>query len=165
MASSPPHTLIIGAGITGLVLAQALRKRHAADSPAAPPPFSIFERDPNPTHRGAGWGLTIHWALPDFEALLPADLLARLPETFVDNAAVAEGLTGNFLLFDLQNGAERYRVPPNTRIRVSRERLRRLLMDGLDIQVRTPPPSYSLTLTPLSGPKQLSTSTPPPLAP
>ncbi|KFX89855.1 hypothetical protein O988_08460 [Pseudogymnoascus sp. VKM F-3808] len=134
MASSPPHILIIGAGITGLVLAQALRKRHAADSPAAPPPFSIFERDPNPTHRGAGWGLTIHWALPDFEALLPADLLARLPETFVDNAAVAEGLTGNFLLFDLQNGAERYRVPPNTRIRVSRERLRRLLMDGLDIQ-------------------------------
>ncbi|OBT70323.1 hypothetical protein VE03_00190 [Pseudogymnoascus sp. 23342-1-I1] len=132
MTASPPHTLIIGAGITGLVLAQALRKRHA-DSPG-PPPFSIYERDPNPTHRGAGWGLTIHWALPDFEALLPAYLLARLPETFVDPAAVSEGLTGNFLLFDLQDGSERYRVPPNTRIRVSRERLRRLLMDGLDIQ-------------------------------
>ncbi|KAL5350011.1 hypothetical protein ACLOAV_005047 [Pseudogymnoascus australis] len=130
----PPHTLIIGAGITGLVLAQALRKRHAADSPAAPPPFSIYERDPDPAHRGAGWGLTIHWALPDFESLLPASLLARLPETFVDPAAVNEGLTGNFLLFDLQDGSERYRVPPNTRIRVSRERLRRLLMDGLDIQ-------------------------------
>lgn len=137
----PPHTLIIGAGITGLVLAQALRKRHAADSPTptAPPPFSIYERDPNPTHRGAGWGLTIHWALPDFESLLPASLLARLPETFVDPAAVNEGLTGNFLLFDLQDGSERYRVPPNTRIRVSRERLRRLLMGGLDIQVRPLP--------------------------
>ncbi|OBT80687.1 hypothetical protein VF21_00411 [Pseudogymnoascus sp. 05NY08] len=134
MTSSSPHTLIIGAGITGLVLAQALRKRHAADAPTTPLPFTIYERDPNPTHRGAGWGLTIHWALPDFESLLPADLLARLPETFVDTAAVAEGLTGNFLLFDLQDGSERFRVPPNTRIRVSRERLRRLLMDGLDIQ-------------------------------
>lgn len=60
----------------------------------------------------------------------------RLPETFVDAEAVERGETGNFLLYDLQTGEEKYRVPPNTRIRVSRERLRGLLMDGLDIEVR-----------------------------
>jgi len=53
----------------------------------------------------------------------------------VDAEAVQRGETGNFLLFDLQTGEERYRVPPSKRIRVSREKLRRLLMDGLDIQV------------------------------
>lgn len=127
------HVLIIGAGITGLLLAQSLRKRHSASLTA--PKFSLFERDPTATFRGAGWGLTIHWALDDFVSLLPQYLVDRLPETFVDPDAVRRGETGNFLLYDLQTGEEKYRVPPNKRIRVSRERLRTLLMDGLDIQV------------------------------
>lgn len=79
--------------------------------------------------------MTIHWALSDFTSLLPEYLIDKLPETFVDAEAVQRGETGNFLLFDLQTGEERYRVPPSKRIRVSREKLRRLLMDGLDIQV------------------------------
>lgn len=127
------HVLIIGAGITGLLLAQSLRKRHSASLTA--PKFSLFERDPTATFRGAGWGLTIHWALDDFVSLLPQYLVDRLPDTFVDPDAVRRGETGNFLLYDLQTGEEKYRVPPNKRIRVSRERLRTLLMDGLDIQV------------------------------
>lgn len=132
-----PHILIIGAGITGLVLAQALRKRHSASSSRQTPNFSIFERDPTPSFRGAGWGLTIHWALDDFVSLLPQYLVDRLPETYVDADAVERGETGNFLLYDLQSGKDKYRVPPNARIRVSRERLRSLLMDGLDIEVRS----------------------------
>jgi 2-polyprenyl-6-methoxyphenol hydroxylase-like FAD-dependent oxidoreductase len=130
-----PHILIIGAGITGLLLAQSLRKRHST-SPLIPTPrFSLFERDPTPSYRGARWGLTIHWALEDFVSLLPQDLVDRLPETFVDATAVERGEAGNFLLYDLQTGEEKYRVPPNKRIRVSRERLRALLMDGLDVKV------------------------------
>lgn len=68
-------------------------------------------------------------------SLLPKDLVDRLPETFVDAEAVERGETGHFLLFDLQTGETKLRVPPSKRIRVSRERLRGLLMDGLDIQV------------------------------
>lgn len=58
MAISPgPATqepiLIIGAGIIGLTLAQAFRKRGIS--------YQIFERDPSAEHRGAGWAITIHW--------------------------------------------------------------------------------------------------------
>lgn len=131
-----PHILIVGAGITGLLLAQSLRKRASSSPATSTPEFSIFERDPSPSFRGAGWGLTIHWSLKDFISLLPQYLVDRLPETFVNPEAVEQGDTGNFLLYDLQTGAEKFRVPPNERIRVSRERLRRLLMDGLHIQVK-----------------------------
>jgi 2-polyprenyl-6-methoxyphenol hydroxylase-like FAD-dependent oxidoreductase len=135
MTEQPPHIVIIGAGITGLLLAQALRKRQPLEAKVTTPTFSIFERDPNPEFRGAGWGLTIHWALSDFTSLLPDYLVDRLPETYVDRGAVERGEKGNFLLFDLKDGKEKFRVPPSERIRVSRERLRALLMDGLDIKV------------------------------
>ncbi len=120
--------LIIGAGVTGLVLGQAL-KRHGIT-------FSIFERDPSALARGRGWGLTIHWALETLVALLPERIVARLPETYVDPEASKKGENGNFLFFDLRSGETRWKVPPNHRIRVSRERLRALLLDGLDVQVR-----------------------------
>jgi 2-polyprenyl-6-methoxyphenol hydroxylase-like FAD-dependent oxidoreductase len=135
-SNSEPHILIIGAGITGLLLAQSLRKRRSTSPSLPTPKFSVFERDPTPSFRSAGWGLTIHWALNDFISLLPQYLVDRLPETFVNPDAVERGETGNFLLYDLQTGQEKYRVPPNKRIRVSRERLKGLLMDALDIQVR-----------------------------
>lgn len=125
--STPPHVLIIGAGITGLVLAQALRKHGVS--------FAVYERDPDPLHRGKGWGLTIHWSLGAFLRLLPQHLVDRLPETYVDPDAVAKGENGNFLLFDLRTGETKWKVPSAKRLRVSRERLRRLLMDGIDVQV------------------------------
>lgn len=126
-ADQRPKVLIIGAGITGLVLAQAFKKHSIS--------FTIFEADPNVGHRGRGWGLTIHWSLSTFIELLPQHLVERLPETYVDPEASKRGENGNFLFFDLKTGEEKYRVPPNQRIRVSRERLRALLLAGLDVQV------------------------------
>lgn len=138
------HILIIGAGITGLLLAQALKKdvSQGTDDPASTYwpslSFQIFERDPTPSFRGAGWGLTIHWALDDLLSLLPQHLADRLPEIFVNPDAVENGESGSFLLYDLITGDEMYRVPPARRIRVGRERLRTLLMEGLNIQVGLP---------------------------
>ena len=124
--------LIIGAGITGLVLGQALKRHDAA--------FSIFERDASATARGPGWGLTIQWALDTLIALLPQHIVDRLPEAYVDPETSKKGVNGNFLFFDLRSGEARWKVPPSRRIRVSRERLRALLLDGLDVQVnRTMP--------------------------
>lgn len=125
--SPKPHILIIGAGITGLVLAQALKKHGIA--------FAIFERDANVSARGRGWGLTIHWSLDTFISLLPQHIVDKLPQVYVDPEASKRGENGNFLFFDLRSGETRWKVPPNKRIRVSRERLRALLLEGLDVQV------------------------------
>ncbi|KAK4553904.1 hypothetical protein LTR86_009079 [Recurvomyces mirabilis] len=117
--------LIIGAGISGLTLAQACRKYDV--------PYQLFERDVSPTARSAGWGLTLNWSLPTFRSLVPDDVLARLPETLVNKAAVDAGEKGRFTFFDLDTGTAKWKVPATERIRVSRERLRRLLLTGLDV--------------------------------
>ncbi|KAI4198288.1 MAG: hypothetical protein LQ350_005371 [Teloschistes chrysophthalmus] len=136
-APREPHILIIGAGITGLVLAQALKKHGIA--------FTVFERDADVAARGRGWGLTIHWSLDTFLSLLPQHIIDKLPTVYVNPEAIKSGEKGNFLFFDLQSGQARWKVPPSLRIRVSRERLRALLLDGLDVQ-------WSKTLESISTP-------------
>lgn len=131
------HILIIGAGITGLTLAQALRKRNQLNPHLKRITFSIYERDAHALARGAGWALTLHWALEQFISLIPQSLVERLPEAYVDKDCVAKGELGNFRLFNLQTGQDDFMTPPSDspRNRFAREKLRRLLMDGLDIQV------------------------------
>ena len=122
--------LIIGAGISGLLLAQQLRQLNM--------PFKIFERDDDFSSRGSGWGLTLHWSLPALRELLPEHLLARLRDTYVDRAAVERGEDSMFPFFDLTTGDRKGTVPragEDKRIRVSRERLRQLLATDIDIQV------------------------------
>jgi 2-polyprenyl-6-methoxyphenol hydroxylase-like FAD-dependent oxidoreductase len=118
--------IIVGAGVSGLTLAQACRKENI--------PYRIFERDESVTYRSAGWGLTIHWALPAFKALLPDELVSRLPECYVNRGAVKAGEKGSFTFFDLCTGEPRWQVPAAERIRVSREKLRVLLLIGLDVE-------------------------------
>lgn len=136
-AEARGKVLIIGAGITGLILGQALKRHDAA--------FSIFERDASATARGPGWGLTIQWALDTLIALLPQHIVDRLPEAYVDPETSKKGVSGNFLFFDLRSGEVRWKVPPSRRIRVSRERLRALLLDGLDVQVNRTMPVVCLS--------------------
>lgn len=125
MADHP--ILIIGAGISGLVLAQYLKHRDI--------PFEIFEQDSTIDARSGGWGLTLHWSLPALRELLPEHLVQRFPETFVNKEASARGDVGRFQFFDLQSGDALYNVPAAERIRVSRVRLRELLTTDLNVQV------------------------------
>ena len=118
--------LIIGAGISGLTLAQACKKRNI--------PYHIFEKDASATHRSAGWGLTLHWSLEAFLSLIPDDIRERLPEAYVNKEAVDAGEKGSFTFFDLSTGEARWQVPAAPRIRVSRERLRKLMLTGLEIE-------------------------------
>lgn len=128
--------LIIGAGVSGLLLAQYLRKTGTSV------PVRIFERDADLDTRGLGWGLTLHWSLPALRSLLPEDLVARLPEAYVDRAAVEEGRPSTFPFYDLSTGELKAKTPAaaeSLRIRVTRDRLRRLLATGLDIQACVAP--------------------------
>ncbi|KAJ7607570.1 FAD-binding domain-containing protein [Roridomyces roridus] len=110
--------LIIGGGIVGLALAQALRRRNV--------PFIVFERALCPPHDTTrGWGITIHWALPALQTCLPEALFAAIDSV--------QPTRGRFLFLDISTAEPRYSIPPAPRKRVSRVRLQRLLADGLDV--------------------------------
>ncbi|KAK3296457.1 uncharacterized protein B0H64DRAFT_461636 [Chaetomium fimeti] len=97
--------LIIGAGLSGLLLAQYLRKTGSSV------PVLVFERDADLTTRGLGWGLTLHWSLPALRSLLPDELFNRLPEAYVDRAAVEEGRPSTFPFFDISTGELKAKTP------------------------------------------------------
>lgn len=63
---APPRVLIIGAGMGGLTLAQALRKKGI--------PFDVFEQDEGPLSRGPGYSLGLYSLNELFDGALPDDL-------------------------------------------------------------------------------------------
>ncbi|KAK1762504.1 putative FAD-dependent monooxygenase [Phialemonium atrogriseum] len=139
---NPPHqpVIVIGAGVSGLLLAQHLRERQI--------PFRVFERDLGHAYRGVGWGLSLHWSLPAVRSLLPEDLVRRLPEAYVDRLAVENGESSAFPFFDLASGelvAKTPKAPESDRIRVSRQRLLQILATGIDIQWRKAFTKYEST--------------------
>lgn len=127
MADSDPPVLIVGAGISGLVLAQYLQHLGVR--------FEIFDRDSALDARTGGWGLTLHWALPALRDLLPAHIVDKLPDTYVNKDASSRGDAGSFQFFNLKSGVALYSVPAEERIRVNRGRLRELLTSGIDVHV------------------------------
>ncbi|PKS05921.1 hypothetical protein jhhlp_007754 [Lomentospora prolificans] len=132
--------LIIGAGISGLILAQHLRTQSI--------PSVVFERDADLDTRGLGWGLTLHWSLPALRQLIPAHLFDRLPEAYVDRAAVERGEDSRFPFYDLSTGELRAatpKAPQGQRVRVTRARFRKLLSEGIDIQWGKAYSSYQST--------------------
>lgn len=143
------HILIIGAGLTGLILAQALRKlQHLAslnsntnNTTSSPPPplitYEIFERDPRAFFRGGGWSLTIHWALTDLQNLLPDEIMQNFETCLVNRDAAAAGQAGNFQFLNLCTSeiVEAWPIPRGAASRVSRERILELLMRGVDVRV------------------------------
>lgn len=135
-ASSRLPVLILGAGPSGLLLAQTLR-RHGV-------PFRLFERDDDfTTFRGPGWGLTLNWSLPVLRELLPDDLgsVESIRHICVDKPSVEQGKTCRFPFYDVSSAERKYEIPsmPETKlIRVTRERLRKLLATKIEIEVQKP---------------------------
>ncbi|CEL10972.1 hypothetical protein ASPCAL14079 [Aspergillus calidoustus] len=122
-AAKRDPVLIVGAGITGLILAHALKQKSI--------PFTIYERDPTPSSRHQGWALTLHWALQYLPSLLPPSVLSAIEAAQVD-PVVAANDNGNFLFINNATGEVKWRIPPNRRWRVNRERLRRVLLRGVE---------------------------------
>lgn len=122
---SEPHVLVIGAGVTGLLLAQALKKNSIR--------YTIFERDT--VHREQGWGLAFHWAFPTLQALIPEELAAKLDTSYCIPTSTEEGEPGTFPFLDLGTGDVKWALPPGMRRRVVRRKLCRLLETDLNMAV------------------------------
>lgn len=128
MIESPSQqpVVIVGRGLVGLCLAQALKK---ADIPC-----TVYERDDAlETDKGGGWAITIHWALQALQECLPANLFRQLADIQVDREQGIKD-TGRFLFLDLATAQPKYEIPPSKRMRVNRRLLRLLLAEGIDIR-------------------------------
>jgi 2-polyprenyl-6-methoxyphenol hydroxylase-like FAD-dependent oxidoreductase len=96
-------------------------------------PFIIFDRDEHIDVRGHGWGITIHWALEALQNCLPPSLFERLTTIQVDPEQGRRD-TGQFLFLNLANAEAVFKIPPAPRRRINREKFRKLLLDGIDVQ-------------------------------
>lgn len=134
------HVLIIGAGLTGLLLAQGLRKLNAALELQGKPAkytFSIYERDEAAFYRGGGFSLTIHWALQELYDILPEELSARIFDCVGNPAAIEKGQMGSFTYLNLRTGQPAFRtsLPPGWKgARMSRVKFLELLMTSVNVK-------------------------------
>ncbi|KAK8922885.1 putative FAD-dependent monooxygenase [Metarhizium anisopliae] len=98
-------------------------------------PFEVYERDDHIDARGHGWAITIHWALPFLVELLDDATLEAVENVQVD-PEVGRNDNGNFLFINLETLDSKFRIPPNKRRRVNREKLRKALLQGVADHVR-----------------------------
>lgn len=137
------HVLIIGAGLTGLLLAQGLRKLNATLESQGQPArytFSIYERDESAFYRGGGFSLTIHWALQQLYDILPEELSARIFECVGNPVAIENGQMGSFTYLNLRTGQPAFQtsLPPGWKgARMSRVKFLKLLMSDVNVQYST----------------------------
>ncbi|QUC20874.1 uncharacterized protein UV8b_05115 [Ustilaginoidea virens] len=114
--------IISGAGVVGLTLAHGLKKANI--------PFKVYERDDNVDARGHGWAITIHWALPFLVQLVDDETVEAIEQAQVD-PEVGRNDSGNFVFLNLETLDPKFRIPPSTRRRVNREKLRKALVRGV----------------------------------
>ncbi|KAK3326977.1 FAD binding domain-containing protein [Cercophora scortea] len=115
--------IIVGAGIVGLALAQALKKEGI--------PFQIYERDQHLAARPSGWGISVSRAA--LETLLASALPSALSSIQVDPHQRTD-LNSSSLFLNLETGETAFKIPPGARWRVSRGKLRELLARGIDVK-------------------------------
>ncbi|EOD45326.1 putative fad binding domain-containing protein [Neofusicoccum parvum UCRNP2] len=122
----PPHVLVIGAGITGLLIAQGLKKNGIQ--------CTVFEAEPSASHyRPREWGMSIQWGLPLLRDCLPDELYDRLYTAAVDPyfeppdpgvLPTLNGATGELLK----------NVPLLRMYRVSRRKFRLFCTEGIQVE-------------------------------
>lgn len=79
----------------------------------------------------------LHWSLPFLESLLPNDLFSRIQEAYVDPSLDWEQPPLNFMrMYNGLNGEIMREFPVKGKIvRVSRRKLRALVVEGIDVKV------------------------------
>ncbi|KAI9652381.1 MAG: hypothetical protein M1831_006859 [Alyxoria varia] len=120
-----PHVLIIGAGITGLVLAQGLKQ--------AGIPYTIYEKEVKMNYRSNEWTMAIHWSLENLEKLIPSELYKKLDDISC-NPAVPIDAGGNYPIIHGESGNLLAGVPYKRGLRVPRSKMRALMAEGIEVQ-------------------------------
>lgn len=136
------------AGITGLLIAQGLKKVPKIPKYARPITFvtanttqqegipcTVFESEPSASHyRAAEWGMSIQWGIPLLQKCLPEDLFDRLQSAANDpyftppDPGVLPTLNG-------KTGELLKDVPLLRMFRVSRRKFRALCAEGISVEV------------------------------
>ncbi|RDI83779.1 hypothetical protein Vi05172_g6130 [Venturia inaequalis] len=119
------HVLVLGAGSTGLLIAQGLKKYGIR--------FSIYERESEIAYNNhqRDWSMAMLWGTEHLNNTLPGELLSRVDEIKADpfsspttTLPFSNGKTGEHLVD----------IPGGLAIRVNREKLRKFLSTGIDIK-------------------------------
>ncbi|KAF2804721.1 FAD/NAD(P)-binding domain-containing protein [Mytilinidion resinicola] len=120
------HTIIIGAGTTGLLVAQGLKKANL--------PYSLYEYETDTSYqtRPREWGMTLHWGSEHVSNCLPPELVARLSETYADTSIDPTSVTG-LPIYNGKTGERIMVMGAANPCRVSRKKLRNLFKEGLDV--------------------------------
>ncbi|KAJ7578279.1 hypothetical protein C8J56DRAFT_969600 [Mycena floridula] len=126
LSSSSLHVLIIGAGVTGLIVAHGLKK--------AGIPYSIFESEASAVvYRPREWSMGIHWSLPMLEGLLPDDLREHLAKSICSDPSYDPPEQDVFKMYDGVTGALIKALPVPRTLRVSRRKMRAFCSQGIQV--------------------------------
>jgi hypothetical protein len=101
------------------------------------------------------------WALRELLRLLPGELYDKLKDIQVDPKHGGKHDNGRFLYLDLATGEPIWDIKPSNRLRINREKFRKLLLDGIDVQwhkciksFETTPNGVKVTFTDFTTGKQ-----------
>ncbi|KAI1415289.1 FAD/NAD(P)-binding domain-containing protein [Hypoxylon sp. FL1857] len=115
--------LIIGAGCSGLALANGLQLKGI--------PYKLFERDATLSQRnGRDWGIACHWSAPLLASLVGEAKWSRVSEALVDPSLPIKEMD-EFPLYNGKTGETINVAPVPNLHRFLRSRLRSLLAEGL----------------------------------
>lgn len=118
--------IIIGGGLVGLSLANALMKWGIH--------CTVYERDkkPDDKERG-GWAITIHWALEALRKCLLPETFDSLSKIQVDVEQASKD-TGKFMFLNMEDLTPKYQIPPSKRMRINRAMFREVLVRNVVIK-------------------------------
>ncbi|KAL1968340.1 hypothetical protein VTN77DRAFT_1869 [Rasamsonia byssochlamydoides] len=117
--------LIIGAGSTGLALAQGLKKAGIS--------CVVYEKHASLDGRPRDWNMGLHWAAPALMDLLSEESRARIQSVQVD-ASSPTPEHDIVPILNAQTGEQIMAVPVQRFYRLRRSKLRALLAEGVDIR-------------------------------
>jgi 2-polyprenyl-6-methoxyphenol hydroxylase-like FAD-dependent oxidoreductase len=123
---SSPHVLIIGAGMSGLTLAQQLKKQNVS--------FTVFERDVNNASRNQGWALSLFGEAYDLMKTLMPSELGPVEQT---SHLLPLQLPPQFSFYDVTRPDFRVGVIADDTLKVvraNRRRMRDWLMQNIDVK-------------------------------
>ncbi|KAK5172584.1 uncharacterized protein LTR77_002704 [Saxophila tyrrhenica] len=127
MAEPSFKVLIIGAGSTGLLLAQGLKQQNVKTT--------VFEREDPELYqsRPREWGIPLQWGAQHIQKCVPPDMRAHLNESICCGPFYgAKGLT--LPHYNAETGEKLFDMPGNEPRRISRRKLRNFLNQGIDVK-------------------------------